>query len=220
MKTLAIIGVGGLGRMAAQIVADINQAAPTWQLACFLDDNPAHHGQSIDGTPVAGGVLQLLERPGIWAVIAIARTSVRRRIARSLSARGFDRFATLVHPLAWHGRGAALGPGAIVYPGAALDVAVRVGAHAVLNKGCTIGHDTVLGDFVTVAPGVNLGGDVRVGEGVDLGIGSCTVQGVAIGPWSIVGAGAAVVDDLPANVTAVGVPARPIKERPAGWHED
>jgi acetyltransferase-like isoleucine patch superfamily enzyme len=39
-----------------------------------------------------------------------------------------------------------------------------------------------------------------------------------IGPWTIVGAGAAVTGDLPANCTAVGVPARPIKTRPDGWH--
>lgn len=218
MRPLAIIGVGGLGRMARQIVEDLNRVAMRWQLVCYLDDDPAQHGRSIDGTPVAGGVEQLFAQPDLWAVIAIARTTVRRRIATYLGDHSFDRFATLIHPWAWVGHRTLLGSGSIVYPGAMLDSDVQIGAHAVLNKGCTVGHDAVLADFVTLAPGVNIGGAVHIGEGVDMGIGSCTIQGVSIGSWSIVGAGAAVIDDLSANVTAVGVPARVIKQRTPGWH--
>lgn len=218
MKPLAIIGVGGLGRMTAEIVAALNAVAPHWRLDCFLDDNPTLHGKTVAGLPVAGPVRQLASMPDHWAVVAVAQTSVRRRIATGLAERGFERFATLVHPTVWIGSRTTISPGAIIYPGAIIDCDVVLGPHAVLNKGCTVGHDTVLGSYVTVAPGVNLGGDVQVGDGVDLGIGSCTVQGISIGAWSVVGAGAAVVANLPPNVTAVGVPARPIKERSSGWH--
>jgi acetyltransferase-like isoleucine patch superfamily enzyme len=58
-----------------------------------------------------------------------------------------------------------------------------------------------------VAPGANVAGCVRLEEGVFLGAGSCVIPGVTIGSWTIVGAGAAVVSDLPASVVAVGVPA-------------
>jgi len=44
-------------------------------------------------------------------------------------------------------------------------------------------------------------------------MGANVIQGRAIGPWSTVGAGAVVIRDLPAGVTAVGVPARIIKSR-------
>lgn len=37
------------------------------------------------------------------------------------------------------------------------------------------------------------------------------IQGKSIGDYSIVGAGAVVVNDIPANCTAVGNPAKPIK---------
>jgi len=40
--------------------------------------------------------------------------------------------------------------------------------------------------------------------------GATVINRVSIGDWTIVGAGAVVVDDLPAGVTAVGVPARVI----------
>ena len=34
-----IIGAGGLGREVFQLVQDINQQEPTWQLLGFLDDD-------------------------------------------------------------------------------------------------------------------------------------------------------------------------------------
>ena len=77
-----------------------------------------------------------------------------------------------------------------------------------VNLACTIGHDAVLSEDVTLAPGVNISGNVFVGEGCDLGTGAKVIQGRTLGEWSVIGAGAVVSADLPANCTAVGVPAR------------
>jgi acetyltransferase-like isoleucine patch superfamily enzyme len=74
-----------------------------------------------------------------------------------------------------------------------------------------------VGDFATVAPASNLSGGVELGTGCEIGSGVTTIEGVRIGEWTIVGAGAVVASDLPANCTAVGVPARPIKQRRSGW---
>ena len=46
---------------------------------------------------------------------------------------------------------------------------------------------------------------------VELGTGMQIIQGKAIGDYSIIGAGAVVVKDIPARCTAVGSPAKPIK---------
>lgn len=218
MTDLVIIGIGGVGRAAAGIVAASNALAPAWRLLGFLDDNPAAHGTQIGGLPVLGGPEWLEGRPEVAAHVAIGLPRSRRRAVRRLEALGAARFATLVHPSVSLPDSASLGPGCLVYPGAVVDVDVTVGAHAILNINCAVCHDDRLADFATLAPGVSLGGHVSLGEGVDMGIGSCTVQGLRIGPWSVVGAGAAVIADLPANVVAVGVPARAVKERPAGWH--
>ena len=108
----------------------------------------------------------------------------------------------------------------LVYPGAILDTDITIGDHVILNKLCTIGHNTVIEGFVTLAPGVNVGGAAHIGTGCELGINSATVHGITIGDWSIIGAGGVVVDDLAANVTAVGVPVRVIKQRQSGWHKE
>ncbi len=81
------------------------------------------------------------------------------------------------------------------------------------NTNAAVDHDCLIGDYAHVGPGVSLAGNVTVGEGAFLGIGSVAIMGSTIGRWSTVGAGAAVVHDIPDNVTAVGLPARIIKRK-------
>jgi maltose O-acetyltransferase len=56
------------------------------------------------------------------------------------------------------------------------------------------------------------GSPITIGNNVWLGGGVIVCPGVTIGENTVVGAGAVVVKDLPANVVAVGNPARVIRE--------
>ena len=67
-------------------------------------------------------------------------------------------------------------------------------------------HDT----YDRTAPGQ--GAPIAIGDNVWLGDSVIVCKGVTIGDNSIVGAGAVVVDDVPANVVAAGNPARVVKE--------
>ena len=71
-----------------------------------------------------------------------------------------------------------------------------------------IDHDCVLADGVHVSPGAHLGGMVNVGKMAWIGIGASVKQCVKICENVIVGAGAAVVNDIASGLTVVGVPAR------------
>ncbi|MFG1654460.1 sugar O-acetyltransferase [Micromonospora sp. NPDC049275] len=53
---------------------------------------------------------------------------------------------------------------------------------------------------------------ITIGDNVWLGGGAIVLAGVTIGANTVVGAGAVVTRDLPANVVAVGNPARPVRE--------
>jgi maltose O-acetyltransferase len=53
---------------------------------------------------------------------------------------------------------------------------------------------------------------IAIGDNVWLGGGVIVCPGVTIGENTVVGAGAVVVRDLPANVVAVGNPARVIRQ--------
>jgi len=106
-----------------------------------------------------------------------------------------------------------VGIGSIICSGAVITTNVTLGKASIVNPNCFIGHDTALEDFVSLMPGSNLAGEVKVEEGCYFGLNSCVINRTNIGKWSIIGAGATVISDIPDYSVAVGVPARVIKRR-------
>ncbi len=219
MKDLVIFGTGGFAREVHQIVEDFDQDKSAWNFIGFLDGNPESHNKEIHGFPVLGGAEWLAGRHGVAVVVAIGGPAGKRKLVEQIRAVDETSFATLVHPLAWVGNRVSLGEGVVICAGTLITTDIRIGNHVILNLDCTVGHDSCIEDYVTVAPSVNISGCVKVGEGCDLGTNSTVIQGITIGHWSVVGAGAVVVRNIPSNTTAVGIPAKPIKERPEGWQE-
>jgi serine O-acetyltransferase len=85
------------------------------------------------------------------------------------------------------------------------------------GAGVVIGETAVIGDDCTFYHGVTLGGqgDTRdgrrhptIGNAVIIGAGAIVLGPIHIGDNAKIGAGAVVLKDVPANRTAVGVPAR------------
>lgn len=227
MQDIVIVGAGGLGREVSEWVEDINEVSPTFRLLGFLDDDASRHGERCHDVTILGGIDWIAGQPRelgaelgveLGVVVAIGSPAAKRRVIERLRAAGVTRFPPIVHPRAILGRFVELGEGTIVCPGAILTTDVRIGRFVALNFDLTVGHDARVDDYALLAPGVHISGRVHVGEGCDLGAGVVVLPSAAIGPWSIVGAGATVTGPLPANCTAVGTPARPIKTRPDGWH--
>lgn len=184
----------------------------------FLDSDKQRHGHSVHGLFVLGDVQWLASHPDTYVVVAVGNPVFKRKIVCELKAIGHERFATLVHPGAIIGDYVQVGEGTIICAGSIITTDIRIGNHVTINYNCTIGHDSTIEDYATILPSASISGNVIVEEGCQIGTGSQVIQGLTIGRWSIVGAGAVVVRDIPRNVTAVGVPAKPIKERPEGWH--
>jgi len=84
------------------------------------------------------------------------------------------------------------------------------------GMGIVIGETTEIGDDVLLYQGVVLGGTSSVrkkrhptlGNGVVVGTGATILGAVNIGAGARIGAGSVVITDIPANATAIGVPAR------------
>lgn len=217
---LVIYGTGGMAREVQQFVDDINRETKRYSLIGFLDDDPGMAGREVHHLEVLGGTEWLAANPSASLVLAIGKSHSRSRVAGRLREKYENAYATLIHPAARVGARVQIGEGTVLCPGTVLTTDIEIGRHVMVNVGVTLAHDDVVHDFVTLAPGAHIAGGVEIGEGCDVGVGACTVQGVSLGEWSIVGAGAVVVRDIPSNVTAVGVPAIPIKQRNAGWHND
>jgi sugar O-acyltransferase (sialic acid O-acetyltransferase NeuD family) len=202
MKTeVYVVGAGG----HAKVVVAALQAMGERNLS-VLDDDASKAGSTILGVPVRGPVAELLSAPHRRAVLAVGHNATRKRLAERLQ--GVD-WLTVVDPSARVHGSVRLGPGSVVFAGATIQPDAILGSHVIVNTGATVDHDCVLADYVHVAPGAHVAGGVRLEEGVFLGIGSVAVPEVTIGAWTTVGAGAAVISNLPPGITAVGVPARP-----------
>lgn len=210
MSGITVVGAGG----HAKVVLALCRAAGV-KVDRVVDDNLARDGSTLLGIPVCAPAKDHLPR-GARAVIAIGNNATRARVAAE-----FDdvvgEWVTLIHPRAFVDPSVRLGVGVVVFAGAVVQVDSVVGDHAIINTGATVDHDARLGACTHLAPGVHLAGNVVVEEQAFLGVGVSVIPGRTIGARTTVGAGAAVVKDLPADVVAVGVPARvkPVSNPPA-----
>ena len=132
-----------------------------------------------------------------------ARKAVTDRIRRfGLAA------ATVVHPRAWLSSGVEFGAGSVALAGVCVSPLAHIGEHVYLSHGVLIGHDTRVLDFVSVMPGASVSGDVTVGRCALIGSNAAVLEKLNIGESSVVGAGAVVTRDIPANLVAKGIPAK------------
>ena len=109
-------------------------------------------------------------------------------------------------------KGADIGAGCIIYPGARIAAGATLGRQTVVYFNTVVHHDSILGDGVTVCAGVLVAGNVVVGDGSYLGIGCVIRDGIRVGKRALVGMGAVVTQDVPDGATVAGVPARIVRE--------
>lgn len=208
MKTkrskLIIIGAGSLGVMTLDAALEMN----CYEEILFIDDNKETN-ELIHGYRVIGGMEQLNEvNKETDYIIAIANNKIRKKIAEQYDLN----YVNIIHPKAVLSRFIQLGIGNIILSHTTIDPNAQLSNHVIVNKNNSIGHDTILHNYSQVSPGSSFGGYVELGKGAFVGLGSAIIPNVKIEKWSVIGAGAVVTKDIPDNVTAVGVPAKIIKE--------
>lgn len=180
----------------------------------ILDDDAALHGTRVGGVAVVGAV----DAAGARAeqlLVCVGPSRSRREVVRRLRALGVAdaRFATLVARSATIGGSSSVGRGSILLDGVVVTADATIGDHVVIMPNCTVTHDDTLADFATLGAGVALGGGVTIGEAAYLGMNASVRQRATVGAEATIGMGAAVVGDVPAGQTWVGVPARAVRER-------
>lgn len=113
-----------------------------------------------------------------------------------------------------YGENITIGPRTFAnYNFTALDVAqIRIGADCQIGPNVQLLTPTHPIEAQPRRDKLEGGEPITIGDNVWLGGGVIVLPGVSIGDNTVVGAGAVVTKDLPANVVAVGNPARVIRE--------
>ncbi|MFS1525546.1 acetyltransferase [Microbulbifer sp. 2304DJ12-6] len=203
---LAILGASGHGK----VVADTAEYCG-WQSIQFFDD--AWPGLRTNGVwPVVGDTAVLMKQVAKFdgVLVAIGDNRVRYCKLCELLSVGAP-VVTLIHPAANVSRYSSVGVGTVVFAGAVVNVNTNIGLGCIINTGCSVDHDCILGGAVHISPGARLAGGVVVGELSWVGIGASVRQLVCVGKGVTIGAGSAVLDDIPNDLTVVGVPAKKIR---------
>ncbi len=207
---LLIWGASGHARVVAETVDLLDGL----RIVGFVDNlDPGRRGEAFMGATVLGGeeaALEQLARGADHVFLAFGNCAARLALDERLSSRGV-RFPTIVHPRAVVSPSAVVGPGTLVVAGAVVNAGTSLGRQVIVNTSSSVDHECTLAEGVHVAPGAHLAANVRVGRGTWVGLGALVKEKVTIGSGSIIGAGAVVVDDLPDNVVAYGVPARIVR---------
>ena len=201
----------------ARVVIDIVELEGRYRIAGLFDSFKPQ-GTRVMGYYVLGNEDDFARhalRCGLTrGIIGIGDNATRQRIAYDLKERVPElEFVTAVHPSSSMSRSVTLGPGAIVMARCYVGLNTWVGEGAVIATNSIFEHDGVMGEYSTLGAGSTTGGHVTLGEAAAVCLGVTIIHGIQVGARTVVGAGATVLDDLPANAVAYGSPARVHRSR-------
>lgn len=214
MKEIVILGAGGFAREVQWLIEDNNYGLPTnerWKILGFVEPY-------VDGERIVNDLPVLTEdwlyqQKGIHVVCGLGEAKIRKRAITNLKARNPSlRYPSLVSRRAHVTGRVKMGEGCVICSGTICTCNAEIGDFVIVNLLCTVAHDVRVGSFTQINPSVNVSGGVIIGQEVQMGTGVKIIPNVRIGDGAVLGAGAVVIKDIPAGCTAVGCPARIVKE--------
>jgi sugar O-acyltransferase (sialic acid O-acetyltransferase NeuD family) len=211
MVNIVIVGAGGFGREVKMLIDQINKVENKFNFLGYYDDGFLK-GMDVNNFKVLGGISDLnLQKEPIAVAIAIGAPETKKRIVEKLT-NPLLNFPKLIHPTVIISDDfVTIKEGVIICAGTIITCNVEIRKFVILNLMCSVGHDTIIEEYASFMPSVNISGEVLIRKEVYVGTGAKIINQLEIGENTIIGAGAVVSKSIPANCTAVGIPAKPIK---------
>lgn len=204
MSKIYIIGNGNHAKEVATYIQENN----SFDIEGYIVDDE-YYNSSKHNTISLSNFIKIFKGSNVKLIAALA-SNRRKNIIDQLETLGFQ-FISIIHNTTYVNNTASINDGVCIAPQCTVNVNVQIGKHSIINSNCNLSHDCVLEDFVTLSPSVTLTGNVKIKEGAFIGAGATILPNITIGKNAVIGAGASVINDIPDNCTAVGVPAKIIK---------
>ena len=213
MKPLLVIGSSG----HASAVLEVIELQGKYEVAGLLDSfEPAgitKHGYKVLGTlEEAAAHAASLACESIFVAIGDnwSRWEISLRIKTKLP---FAEFPAVIHPSVLVSRSARIGAGSVIMAGGIVATNAVIGEGCIVYTASTVNHDCRMDDYSSLSAGIHLGGAAVIGFRSSIGIGSTLRERVTIGRDTVIGAGTVVLNDIPSDVVAYGVPAKVARKR-------
>ncbi len=115
-----------------------------------------------------------------------------------------------IHPSALIMEEAVLHDNIILYPRSFIGYKTELFPGVIVTS-AHLDHHNVIKECAEIDPGAVFGGNVTIGAFTTVHTGAVIINRIKVGENSILGAGTVIIEDVPDNVTVVGVPGKIIK---------
>lgn len=217
MKKLIIFGGSGIGMIAASVAEATNE----YEVIGFLND-VIEEGTSIGKYkqfPVIGTTedyKKYISDEETYFFIAYVGLGDEKATFEKIDNLDIPRkrYPNLIHPTAIIPEGyCKLGQGVLCAPLCQLSPDTTISDNCILLANSFVGHDSFLDKFAHVATNGVVGANVHVGKAVHMGSNATIREKIVIGDFSLIGAGAVVLNNIEEDTVVVGNPAKLLNQR-------
>ena len=204
MKDIVIVGTSGFAREIKMYLDRMNQLTKQWNFLGYI-------GGESDQNKIGTDEFVCNYSKPLDVVIAIGNGKLRKKLFDQYKSNSYLSFPNIIDPSVVLSDTVVFGEGNILSGKTIVTNEVTIGDFNIINMDCTLAHEVCIGNYNTISPSVNLSGKVKIGDFSSLGTACQVIPEKHIGTNSVIGAGSVLINDIPDNCTAVGVPAKVIK---------
>lgn len=213
-QVYAIYGASGCGRSLMPVARDYLAKQGINVDIYFIDDSLNDEVLINNHKAVNYETFKSLDIANKFILVAIANSQIREQLVSKILNDNLNLWSIFAS-------NAVIMDNIDISSGAAISPFVTIGSNVKIGKAfhanlySYVEHDCMIGNFVTFAPSVKCNGNVHIEDHVYIGAGAVIKQGTSdeplvIGKGAVIGMGAVVTKNVPANTTVVGNPARPL----------
>ena len=197
-KTIILIGGGG----HCKSCIDVIEQAGTYQIEGVVDMPEKLH-QKILGYEIIATEDNLPELAKEYEYFFITLGQIkspkkRIRLFETLKDLG-AKLPIIISPLAYVSKHARVAEGTIVMHYAFINCGAQVGSNCIINTKSLIEHDAVIRNHCHISTGAVINGECIIHSGTFIGSNAVTRERIKVGENSIIGCGAKIIKNAPAN---------------------